>query len=138
MTARLIIISALTAVLLVPTIARAQTDTGDMNVDAGTMDQLGMPAEAPAEQYARAEVIVILEEGEKELGGVPQPYQLVRVKLLSGPEVGREVEIEHGGTVTLRPDQIMEVGDRVVVLASQFSDETNYYIADRYRPWWRR
>lgn len=100
----------------------------------------------PKEEFRKAEVIEIIEEGEKLLGeesltlesqGFPQSaqlYQIVKVKILEGEEEGQELIIHHGGTFAINPNQKVALGNKVVLYKStNLEGETQYHIIDKYR-----
>ncbi|OHA55401.1 MAG: hypothetical protein A2388_00685 [Candidatus Veblenbacteria bacterium RIFOXYB1_FULL_43_13] len=98
-------------------------------------DQMVVP---PVDEYARAEVMTIIEEGQRSFDNeaYSQPYQLVRLRVLSGPEVGKELEIRHGYDFPIREQQKVAVGQTVVLVKTQAFGETTYLISDPYRlPW---
>ncbi|MEK7184414.1 MAG: YibE/F family protein, partial [Patescibacteria group bacterium] len=89
----------------------------------------------PADEYARATVLEILDQGELDIGdGRTQPYQLLKVRLTSGPEAGQEIELDHGSIFSIRPEQILKPGDQFVIVKSYKIDGSSYYaFIDRYR-----
>ena len=98
-------------------------------------DQMVVP---PVDEYARAEVMTIIEEGQRSFDNeaYSQPYQLVWLRVLSGPEVGKELEIRHGYDFPIREQQKVAVGQTVVLVKTQAFGETTYLISDPYRlPW---
>lgn len=95
----------------------------DPSLDAVTVDT-----------FVRAEVVEVLEEGETDVGGVVQSYQRVKLRITHGPEAGTEIEIDHGGELTIREYQMVRAGQQVVLLKNTDVDgEVEYYIADSYR-----
>jgi len=63
----------------------------------------------------RAEVTMILEEGEVDLGGIRQHYQILRVKLLEGDYKDIEFEMDYGKRQVLSGYIKLEPGDQVLV-----------------------
>jgi uncharacterized membrane protein len=69
----------------------------------------------PNEETVEARVIAVLDEGVVERGGVQQPYQRLRLEILSGSRAGRAVEVEYGvqgfvsSGVLYRPDDRVQV-----------------------------
>lgn len=82
----------------------------------------------------RAEVTLILEEGEIDLGGTLQTYQILRVKLLDGEYAGIPMEVDYGRR-QIHPEGIrFDVGDVILVSLSQGPDGVlNAYFADYVR-----
>ncbi|MBI2589559.1 YibE/F family protein [Candidatus Berkelbacteria bacterium] len=88
----------------------------------------------PPDTYARAQVLEVLEEGEQDLGDFSQLFQRLQVRILSGEEQGKEVEVDHGGQYTIQPAQMVEANDSIILAKSTKIDgSTYYYIADRLR-----
>lgn len=85
----------------------------------------------PPSEFFRAKVVEIIEEGNKELApDYKQPFQKLKVKILSGSEKGKEVEIEHGSLYALQESQKVKKGDYLVVTKASADV---YYISDRFR-----
>ncbi len=101
--------------LLLPACAAAQEPTVEIPV-----------------RYDRGVVVQILSEGERG-DEVREPYQEVKVKLTSGPEAGRELQLEYRDFSASAPEQKLAAGNRIVVTRSVAGDLVQYYIADRYR-----
>ena len=82
----------------------------------------------------RAEVTLVLEEGEIDLGGTLQTYQILRVKLLEGEYAGIPMEVDYGRR-QIHPEGIrFDVGDVILVSLSQGPDGVlNAYFADYVR-----
>ncbi len=129
--------SAVSSIKAAPNQNNVPTDfgnAGNFNPDFTSPQGDQQPAIVP-DQYYRAVVEKILEEGTFNLGGAyKQPYQKVRVKLLTGPQAGQEVDIDYGKDSEIRESQKVKVGDTIVVLQSHaLEGATQYFIADRYR-----
>lgn len=88
----------------------------------------------PVQDFRKAEVVKILEEGEKDFFESKRPYQLVEVKILDGNDKDSIVKIDHGSQTKLTETQKVKVGDKVVVYRGGF-DQTvdDYHIIDKYR-----
>ena len=82
----------------------------------------------------RAGVTLVLEEGEIDLGGTLQTYQILRVKLLDGEYAGIPMEVDYGRR-QIHPEGIrFDVGDVILVSLSQGPDGVlNAYFADYVR-----
>jgi uncharacterized membrane protein len=87
----------------------------------------------PAEEFYRAEVVEILRDEVDESGGNQIRNQLVKIRFLSGPEQGQEMEIENSGVFTINGGNGVEIGDKVIVYKITSEGNSNYYIADTYR-----
>lgn len=90
-------------------------------------------AQGEAENYYRAKVVQILEEGETEVLGFKNPYQKLVIEFLSGPKTGEALELEHGRVYTIGENQMVAAGDLVVINATDNDGQTVYWIADKYR-----
>jgi hypothetical protein len=63
----------------------------------------------------RARVTEIIEDGEIDLGGVIQRYQVARVELLEGEYQGIVMEMDYGRRQVLSSAVYLEPGDSILV-----------------------
>ncbi|OGY27955.1 MAG: hypothetical protein A3F33_01115 [Candidatus Woykebacteria bacterium RIFCSPHIGHO2_12_FULL_43_10] len=90
--------------------------------------------EAPQEEFIKAKVLSIIDQGERGVAGISRPFQIVQVELLEGPEKNSEIQIEHGVKLTITSNQIVNPNDYVLVLKSTDSESgSSYQIVDKYR-----
>lgn len=83
---------------------------------------------------ARAEVTQIIEEGQIDMDGHTQKYQVARVKILDGEYAGIPMEIDYGRREIRSDEYEMAVGDQVVVSISKTVDnQVNAYFVDFVR-----
>lgn len=83
---------------------------------------------------ARAEVIRIIEEGQIDMDGRTQLYQVARVEILNGKYAGIPMEIDYGRREIRSDEYKMTVGDKVVVSISVSPDnQVNAYFVDFVR-----
>lgn len=88
----------------------------------------------PVQDFRKAQVIKILEEGEIEIYDGKQAFQKVEVKILDGSDQNQVKTIEHGKQVRLKEEQKVKVGDVVVLYRGGFNDQVDeYQIIDKYR-----
>lgn len=82
----------------------------------------------------RAEVLQIIEEGQIDMGGNQQTYQIARVNILEGPYQGVPMEIDYGRR-QVRPDEyLLAPGDKILVSISRTPENVvNAYFADYVR-----
>jgi len=97
-----------------------------------SMEQDVQAAEQKNEFY-KGQVLEILEEGNGGDLGYDLPTQKVKVKILDGPEKGKEIETEHGSYFAIREDQKVKAGDKVVVVKAHDTSGDIYVITDSYR-----
>lgn len=90
------------------------------------------PTTAPIEFY-KAKVVKVIEEGVRKVGGSLNPYQVVEVLILDGPDKNKTVFVEHGGIFTLSEEQKMHPQDMVIMTKTQSEKEAVYKITDKYR-----
>lgn len=114
------------ALLLLPTPGRSQSFVEE------TSSAPNLPVAVPV-RYDRGVVVQVLGEGVAGAAEAPEPYQDVLIKLTSGPEAGREMQLDYRDFSANAPEQKLAAGDRVVVTRSVAGDLVQYYIADRYR-----
>jgi uncharacterized membrane protein len=82
----------------------------------------------------RAEVVQILEEGEIDMGGHTQKYQVARVNILEGKYEGIPMEIDYGKRQVRSDEYDLAVGDKVMVSISKTQDNVvNAYFVDFVR-----
>lgn len=82
----------------------------------------------------RAEVVQIIEEGEIDMGGHTQIYQIARVNILTGKYAGIVMEIDYGKRQIKSDDYFLKVGDKVMVSISKTPDNVvNAYFVDFVR-----
>jgi uncharacterized membrane protein len=82
----------------------------------------------------RAEVTQIIEEGEIDIGGHVQKYQVVHVNILEGTYAGIIMEIDYGKRQIRSDDYMLRVGDQVMVTTSKTPDNVvNTYFVDHIR-----
>jgi uncharacterized membrane protein len=82
----------------------------------------------------RAEVTQIIEEGEIDMGGHLQQYQVARVNILNGEYAGIIMEIDYGRRQIRSDDYLLKVGDQVMVAISKTPDNVvNAYFVDYMR-----
>ena len=95
----------------------------------------GLPQNLQIQQwFAKGEVTQVLQSGEKEIAGQKNLFQELKVKILDGKEAGKELTIQQGGDVLLSPQQLVQVGDIVVMNGIKNMDGTyQYNIYDTYR-----
>lgn len=82
----------------------------------------------------RAEVVQIIEEGEIDMGGNLQTYQIARVNILEGEYAGIPMEIDYGKRQIRSDDYLLVVGNEVMVSISKTPDNVvNAYFVDYVR-----
>ena len=85
-------------------------------------------------QTVRAEVLQIIEEGQIDLGGHLQTYQIVRVNILQGDYAGVMMEVDYGKRQVRSDDYLLSPGDRILVSISKAPDNVvNAYFVDFVR-----
>ncbi|GIW09753.1 MAG: hypothetical protein KatS3mg061_0810 [Dehalococcoidia bacterium] len=95
------------------------------------LEGLRLPAEMlPAEQYVRARVVAVLEEGTREVFGAANRFQVLRLAVLDGPDAGREITLEYGGQVKITAEQLLRAGEAAVLVREA---DATYRLVDRYR-----
>lgn len=85
-------------------------------------------------ETVRAEVSQILEEGQIDMGGHTQKYQVVRVNILEGEYAGIPMQIDYGKRQLRADDYDLTVGDKIIVSISKTpANVVNAYFVDFIR-----
>jgi uncharacterized membrane protein len=85
-------------------------------------------------ETVRAEVIEITEQGELDLGGHIQTYQIARVEILEGEFAGVPMEIDYGKRQVRSDDYLLVPGDKIIVAVSATPENVvNAYFVDFVR-----
>lgn len=88
----------------------------------------------PKQEFLKAEVISIEEEGVKEQYGFKSIYQNLKLKLLDGGNSGQVITLDHGKEVNISPNQKVSKGETVILSKiTDLQSNENYFIADKYR-----
>jgi uncharacterized membrane protein len=69
-----------------------------------------------------ARVVSIIEEGEIDLGGITQHYQVARVEISEGDYQGIEMEIDYGKRQVLSGNTYLKPGDKILVTLGKRPD----------------
>lgn len=86
------------------------------------------------DKYYKAEVLEIVEEGQKDLGGIINPYQIIKVKILDGDKKGQELTIDNGGKLSITEAQKVRVGEKIIINSFDAGEAgTVYLVRDKYR-----
>ncbi len=92
------------------------------------------PQQQEQQQFYKAYVEEILDQGEVQAYGFVNPYQNVRVKILDGDMKGKEIVIDSGKDVHIDKSQLVNERDTIVVTKIIGPDgQPSYQIADKYR-----
>ena len=82
----------------------------------------------------RAEVNQIIDEGDIDLGGFTQKYQVARITILEGEYAGIPMEIDYGKRQVRSDDYMLKAGDKIIVTISKTQDNVvNAYFVDYVR-----
>ena len=103
-----LVVGVIAAILLWPYFSRV--DMPDVNMSAF------------GSETSRARVTEIIEEGEIDLGGTMQRYQVARVELLEGEYRGILMEMDYGRRQVLSSTVYLQPGDHVLVTIGQRPD----------------
>jgi uncharacterized membrane protein len=104
----------------------------------GVFADVGNTETIYVEDFYRAEVQEILKEGEEEYLGNYLFTQWLLVELLEGDETGQTLEIPYRNTFGEVEDHKIEVGEKVIVVKTEYDGESSYRFFERYRlyPLW--
>lgn len=83
----------------------------------------------PSQEFVKAKVIQVTQEGEREVGGYIQPFQKVRVELPNK----KEILINHGGLVSIEKSEKVKEGETVILSKIKSAERDKLFIIDKYR-----
>jgi len=97
--------------------------------------QQNQNAQVPTQEFSNGLIIKILKQGEKELAGLKNVYQIVQIKILAGSDKGKVIIVNYGGETSITPAQEVSAGDTVILQKTQYAPngKTGYIIYDKYR-----
>ncbi len=88
----------------------------------------------PSDSFYRAKVVSITNQGETIVDSVSYPFQVVKLKVLDGDLKEKELTIEYGKDSNLTKNQLLNVGETVVVVKTIGPEnKIIYQISDKYR-----
>ena len=90
-------------------------------------------AQSPQEYFSKAKVLDIKDQGTQNIAGYENPYQLVELAFIDGPQAGTTRTIEHGGIFTITNYQLVKPGDIVVVSTIVQDQQAQNTITDKSR-----
>jgi len=98
----------------------------------GSAETTTIASQPNQNQYYLGTVVGITDQGTQfdELSGSNLPYQKLQVRLDENSAV---VNVEYGGVVALQPDQLVNIGERVILTQSTDGNVVRYDIIDKYR-----
>lgn len=112
---RLILLIAVCLFFFFPSYSHAQSNT---NVE---------------KKYERAKVLKIVEQGTYKIESLSNFYQIVEIKLLTGPQKDKVLTIDNGKRFSIKPYQAVKKGEEVVVSQTKTDKGNEYFITDKYR-----
>jgi uncharacterized membrane protein len=85
-------------------------------------------------ETVRAEVVEIIEDGEIDLGGFAQRYQILLVEILEGDYQGILMEVDYGKRQVLSGEVYLQPGDEILVTLGRRADNViTAYFAEHVR-----
>jgi uncharacterized membrane protein len=100
----------------------------------GNVDLPEVTMSAMGSETSKARVVEIIEDGEIDLGGTGQRYQVARVELLEGEYQGIVMEMDYGKRQVLSSNVYLQKGDTVLVtIGSRPDGVLTVYFADFVR-----
>lgn len=95
--------------------------------------QLFLASHSSSEQVALGEVLSVGDRVETRYGA-PEPQQILKVRVLSGPDTGQELELVNKGTTVTSPSQKVRTGETIILTKnSDLGGGPAYFMSDRYR-----
>ena len=90
-------------------------------------------ADTPTETFLKAEVTNVINEGKTITDTGTYPFQEIVLKILEGSEKNKLIKIEYGKDFDITDDQLLKVGDKVVLAQVLDQDIATYQIVSKYR-----
>lgn len=88
----------------------------------------------PTQEFFKARVVEVVEQGEKEAQGRKNYYQTLRVKIEDGTEKGKFTVLENGKDFQITKDQLVSKDQEIIVAKITRTDgKISYSIYDLYR-----
>jgi uncharacterized membrane protein len=118
--------------ILIPVTSQAQEVT-EINLDDPIYDssEFGVPQYQQTQEYYRAKVTKILDVGVTEFA--QSPYQKVEIQFTNGDLKGDTEVVEHGNSYVIQSEQLVKLGQQVVVNKVITSDSVTFFITETYR-----
>jgi len=85
------------------------------------------------DQFMRARVVDVIEEGVSDFSGVSQPFQRLRLEITSGGLAGGTVEVEHGSLFPVEQRQLAHEGQTLVLTRTQGPEGEVFVVTDTFR-----
>lgn len=85
------------------------------------------------QEFSKAVVTKILDEGKRKVGNMENIYQKVVLKFIDGSEKDKEITLEHGGMFAITAAQKVKPNDVVIVSKSFQENQTQYALVDIFR-----
>lgn len=96
--------------------------------------QENLPAPKVEESYAKAQVKDIVDEGQRDIAGLKQFFQTVKLTLLDGKEKDKTITVDYTINTQTINIQRVDVDDTVVIKKTTVGNrEPTYTITDKYR-----
>lgn len=93
-----------------------------------------IPPSQPKLEFFKASVVEIVDQGQKEIDGVKNYFQTLRVKIDDGSEKGKFTVIQNGNQTQITKDQLVSKNQEIVVEKTSLANgRFTYSIYDFYR-----
>ena len=88
----------------------------------------------PKEEYFKASVISIVDEGQRDMQGYKSYFQTIKALLEDGSQKGKTVTVENGSESQITKDQFVSPGQEIIVdKVTTMDNKTSYAVYDAYR-----
>ena len=87
----------------------------------------------PKQEYYKAQVTKIIKEGSRDILQYKNFFQFIEVKFLEGPEKGKTVTFENGGSLKTVEQKSLKKGDQIIVLKVTQNGKVTYSAWDKLR-----
>src|SRR5260221_210660 len=74
--------------------------------------------QAPKQEFFKAKVAEVVEQGQKEVERIKYFYQTLRIEITDGPEKGKFTIIENGKDAKINKDQLVKIDESQVTVVT--------------------
>lgn len=90
--------------------------------------------QTPKEEYFKARVVSIVNEGQRNMRGYKSYFQTLKVQAEDGPQAGKTLTVDNGNESQITKDQFVTMGQEIIVdKVTTQNNKVTYSVYDSYR-----